>query len=225
MEEAPLASAHEALRLAEAQPAEAAARALTVVRRAARAGDRTAQAVAERAWGLALRHRGDVDRALVHLRRAVALALEAGAAEVAGEARVTLAFALVERGRSAQALEEVDRAGRERSAPARGRGRSQRGAVLLEMGRHPPAPARGGRGAAGGDAPPGDGRARGGPGGVGGGVARPAAGGCLAVDLPGGLDPRAGPGLPVRVRRRRGGPAPRGGARRPPRPAAVCGLR
>src|SRR4051794_13908378 len=136
MEEAPLASAHEALRLAEAQPAEAAARALTVVRRAARAGDRTAQAVAERAWGLALRHRGDVDRALVHLRRAVALALEAGAAEVAGEARMTLAFALVERGRSAQALEEIDRAVRELSGPARARARTQRGTILLEMGRH-----------------------------------------------------------------------------------------
>src|SRR3954449_3457634 len=136
MEEAPLASAHGAHRRAEAKPAEAAARALTVVRRAARAGDRTAQAVAERAWGLALRHRGDVDRALVHLRRAVALALEAGAAEVAGEARMTLAFALVERGRSAQALEEIDRAVRELSDPARARARTQRGTILLEMGRH-----------------------------------------------------------------------------------------
>ncbi|MGY1603702.1 CHAT domain-containing protein [Geodermatophilus sp. SYSU D00815] len=128
--------AREALRLAEAAPAEAVDRARAVARTAARAGDGVARAVAERAWGLALRHGGDLDRALVHLRRAVAVALGAGAAECAGEARVSLAYALVERGRPRQALDEIDRALSELSGAAAARARAQRGAILLDLGRH-----------------------------------------------------------------------------------------
>ncbi|WP_448623608.1 CHAT domain-containing protein [Geodermatophilus sp. URMC 64] len=128
--------AHEALRLAEAVPAEAAARARDVVRLAGRDGDGAARAVAERAWGLALRHRGDLDRALVHLRRAVELALDAGRPDIAGEARTTLAYALAERGRPRQALEEIDRALAELSGVAAARALTQRGTILLDMGRH-----------------------------------------------------------------------------------------
>jgi tetratricopeptide (TPR) repeat protein len=128
--------AEEALRLAEADPAEAVARARTVVRRAGRSADAVAQAVAERAWGLALRHRGDLDRALVHLRRAVDVALAAQESGIAGEARMSLAFALVERGRSTQALEEIDQALDALEGVAAARALTQRGAILFEVGRH-----------------------------------------------------------------------------------------
>ena len=56
------------------------------VRRARRRGDATARAVAERAWGQALRHRGDLDRALTHLQRSLRCAEEAGDAPTAAAA-------------------------------------------------------------------------------------------------------------------------------------------
>src|SRR3954453_14718786 len=133
---ATLELAQEALRLAEADPSEAVARARTAVRRAERSSDGVARAVGERAWGLALRHGGHLDRALVHLRRAVDVALEAGAPEVAGEARMSLAYALVERGRAGQALEEIGRALGQLDGVGHARARTQRGSILLDMGRH-----------------------------------------------------------------------------------------
>ncbi|NYJ07968.1 CHAT domain-containing protein [Petropleomorpha daqingensis] len=128
--------AQEALRLAEADPVEAVTRARSAVRRAERSADGVARAVAERAWGLALRHGGHLDKALVHLRRAVDVALEAGAPEVAGEARMSLAYALVERGRAGQALDEIGRALRQLDGVAHARAQTQRGSILLDMGRH-----------------------------------------------------------------------------------------
>ncbi len=128
--------AHDVLRLAEASPADAAVRAADVTRIAVRAGDVVAHAVAERAWGLALRHAGDLDSAIAHLRRAVRLALAGGVREVAGEARITLAFALVERGRAQLALGQIERALRELSGTAHARALTQRGTILLEVGRH-----------------------------------------------------------------------------------------
>ena len=133
----PLDRALEALRLAEAEPGAAVRLAGTTVRRARRHGDGVACAVAERAWGLALRQRGELDRALVHLRRGVHCAEEAGAGTVAAEVRLTLAYALAERGRPEQALHEVDRAlGALDSAPGRARALAQRGGILLDLGRH-----------------------------------------------------------------------------------------
>ena len=78
------------------------------VRRARRHGDAVAWAVAEQAWGQALRHRGALDRALAHLQRGVRCAEEAGAAPTAAAARLALAFLLAERGRAGQALDELD---------------------------------------------------------------------------------------------------------------------
>ena len=100
-----LDAAREALRLADASPAEAVALASATVRRARRQGDATARAVAERAWGQALRHRGDLDRALTHLQRSLHCAEEAGDAPTAAAARLTVAFLLAERGHARHALD------------------------------------------------------------------------------------------------------------------------
>jgi tetratricopeptide (TPR) repeat protein len=132
-----LDSAREALRLADASPAEAALLASATVRRARRSGDGVARAVAEQAWGQALRHRGDLDRALAHLRRAVQCAEEAGAPAVEAEARLSLAYLLADRGRAEQALGELDQVLTTLDdAPSRARALAQRGGVLLDLGRH-----------------------------------------------------------------------------------------
>jgi tetratricopeptide (TPR) repeat protein len=129
-------SAREALRLADAEPARAAELAASVTRRALRKGDRVSAAVAERAWGLAVRQVGDLDSAIVHLTRAVELGRACGAREVAGEARTTLAFVLSERGRPRRALEEIGRALQELDGVARARALVQQGTILLEVGRY-----------------------------------------------------------------------------------------
>ncbi|MGI9003884.1 MAG: CHAT domain-containing protein [Pseudonocardia sp.] len=128
--------AQEALRLAEAAPGRAVTLASSVSQQASREGDTVACAVAQRAWGLALRHRGDLDSAIIHLRQAVRLGHDSGSVAVAGEARVTLAFALVERGRSRHALNEIDAALRELDGVAYARALTQRGTILLELGRY-----------------------------------------------------------------------------------------
>jgi CHAT domain-containing protein len=128
--------AREALRLAEAEPERAAALSAGIVTRAQEAGDLATAAVAERAWGLALRHRGDVDSAITHLRAAIRLATRAGTPDLAAEARMTLAFALAERGRPAKALAEIDLALRDLTGVAGARALTQRGTILLELGRY-----------------------------------------------------------------------------------------
>jgi CHAT domain-containing protein len=133
---AEMITAREALRLADAEPARAAELAASVTRDALRKGDRVSAAVAERAWGLALRQFGDLDSAIVHLSRAVQLGGACGAREVAGEARTTLAFALSERGRPRRALDEIDRALQELDGVAHARALIQRGTILLELGRY-----------------------------------------------------------------------------------------
>jgi tetratricopeptide (TPR) repeat protein len=132
--------AREALRLTYAAPAEAVRLAAVTARGARRVSDAVACAVAEHAWGQALRLRGDLDRALTHLQRSVRCAEEAGAGEVAAEARLSLAFVLAERGRAEAALGELDRAlsglGQDPAALGRARALAQRGGVLLDLGRH-----------------------------------------------------------------------------------------
>jgi tetratricopeptide (TPR) repeat protein len=127
--------AREALRLAEAEPARALALSARVAARARAAGDPGAAAVAERAWGLALRHRGDVDSAIVHLREAIRLGRRAGSPQLTAEARMTLSFALIERGRARQALTEIGAALRDLDGVAGARAQTQRGTILLELGR------------------------------------------------------------------------------------------
>src|SRR5262249_59942073 len=104
------ADAGGARRLPETDRERALPLAARISRQARREGDWAVAAVAERAWGLALRHRGDLDSAIRHLREAVRLGERAGAPEVAAQARMTLAFTLTERGRPRQALAEIDAA-------------------------------------------------------------------------------------------------------------------
>lgn len=132
---ATLDEAREALRLAEAAPLEAAALAEQAAGRARDQADLAAGAVAQRAWGLALRHRGDLDTAIAHLQEAVRLGLRSGTVVLAGEARITLAFALFERGRTRQALTQIDTAVRELDGAERARALAQRGTILAELGR------------------------------------------------------------------------------------------
>src|SRR5690348_78538 len=129
--------AEEALRLADALPVQAAALAAAAVRQSRRRGDEVARAVAEQAWGQALRHRGQLERALAHVQRAVRSAEQAGAVDVAVQARLGLAFMLAERARPEQALAELDRVlDALHDAHSRARALAQRGGVLLDLGRH-----------------------------------------------------------------------------------------
>jgi tetratricopeptide (TPR) repeat protein len=129
----------EALRLAEAAPERAVVLSPEVAARARDAGDWATAAVAERAWGLALRNRGDLDSAVRHLRVAVRLGDRAKSPQLRGEARMTLALALTEGGRPQPALEEIDAALRDLEGLARARALTQRGTILLELGRYPEA--------------------------------------------------------------------------------------
>jgi hypothetical protein len=132
---ATLDEAREALRLAEAAPGHAVAFAARVAEQARGEGDLAAGAVAERAWGLALRHSGDLVSAVEHLQHAVRLGRRSGSARFAGEARITLAFALFERGRTRRALAEIDAAALELDGAAAALALAQRGTILNELGR------------------------------------------------------------------------------------------
>ena len=128
--------AGEALRLAESNPVKSAALAEYVIARARRDHDLKAQAVAERALGIAALQLEDPDAALGHLRAAIQLGRQAGAAELAAEARMTLAFALAVRGRGRQGLKEIETALESlRSRVARARARAQRGVILIQLDR------------------------------------------------------------------------------------------
>jgi tetratricopeptide (TPR) repeat protein len=128
-------AAREALRLAEAEPRRAVTLSANLAARARREHEPAAGAIAERAWGLALRHRGDTDSAIAHLREAVRLGRRAKSAELAAEARMTLSSALVERGRPRHALTAIDAALRDLDGVAGARALTQRGTILLELGR------------------------------------------------------------------------------------------
>src|SRR5919197_3490548 len=122
--------AHEALRLAEADPRRSVTLATAVAGRARAGGDLAAASVAERALGLAALQLEDPDAAMRHLRAAIALGLRAGSAHLAAEDRMRLAFVLNVRGRSRQPLREIDRVVADLDRLARARAQAQRGAIL-----------------------------------------------------------------------------------------------
>ncbi len=124
-----------ALRLADAEPGNALAAASLAAQRAEREGDAGAGAIAHRAWGLALLHHRDLDSAIAHLRRAVALGRAAGSVRHTAEARMTLAFALTQRGRPLRALPEITAAVRDLRGVAGARAEAQLGAIMLHLGR------------------------------------------------------------------------------------------
>jgi tetratricopeptide (TPR) repeat protein len=127
--------AREALRLAEADPGRSAVLARQVARQARQEHDLAVLSAAERAWGLAFLNLAQPDSALRHLRAAIRLGRLAQSPELAGEAQMTLAFALNVRGRPQQALREIETALADLTGVARARAQAQRGAILNQLGR------------------------------------------------------------------------------------------
>ncbi len=124
-----------ALRRADADAGRAVPFAERAVRRATADRDDAAASIAERAWGRAVLQCGDVESAIRHLKRSIVLADRAGAADLAGETRIPLAAALVQRGRAEAALSEIDTAIRQLEAGGRARARAQRADLLHQIGR------------------------------------------------------------------------------------------
>ncbi|MEU6408362.1 CHAT domain-containing tetratricopeptide repeat protein [Microbispora sp. NPDC046933] len=131
----PLAEAEAALAAVDRDPVSGLPAAERAARRAARAGHAVAASTAERAWGHALLHVGELDNAIRHLSRAAALGVRAGRADLAAEARYKLAFAVLQRGRPQAALREIDTALPDLTGMAAARARAQRAIVLHVMGR------------------------------------------------------------------------------------------
>ena len=127
--------AREALRLAEADPGQSATLAAAVATQAQAAHDITAAAIAERARGLAALHLDNAATAMRHLRAAVTLGRRAGSPSLAAEARMTLAFVLNGRGRSREAIREIDAAILDLDGVERARAEVQRGTILAFLGR------------------------------------------------------------------------------------------
>lgn len=125
----------DALRMAESDPRRSVQLAQEASRSALAAGDPAAASTAERAWGLAAYHLGDIGMALRHLRRAVRLGGQAGDPELVGEARMTLAAVLNWHGRPRPALRELDIALTLLVGVQRARAQAQQGAILHLLGR------------------------------------------------------------------------------------------
>lgn len=130
-----LTEAEAALAAVDRDPVSGLPAAERAARRAARAGHAVAASTAERAWGHALLHVGELDNALRHLSRAAAWGARAGRADLTAEARYKLAFAILQRGRPQAALREIDAALPDLTGMAAARARAQRAIVLHVMGR------------------------------------------------------------------------------------------
>ncbi|MFI5906301.1 CHAT domain-containing protein [Dactylosporangium sp. NPDC051541] len=128
-------AATEALAAVDRDPGSGLPLAERAARRAVRAGDAAAASTAERAWGHALLHKGNLAGAVRHLGRAAAWGTRAGSPQLTAEARHKLAFAVLQRGRPQAALREVDAALPDLAGVAAARARAQRGIVLHTMGR------------------------------------------------------------------------------------------
>jgi CHAT domain-containing protein/tetratricopeptide (TPR) repeat protein len=126
--------AREALRLAEADPGQSATLAAAVAAQARAAHDVAAAAIAERARGLAALHIANAGTAMRHLRAAIALGRRAGSPSLAAEARMTLAYVLNGRGRSRQAIREINAAIVDLDGVERARAEAQRGTILAFLG-------------------------------------------------------------------------------------------
>ena len=124
-----------ALDLVGRDPRQALAEADAIVAVAAHEHDAVAASRAHRAAGLALRELGDLPAAEARLRTAVRRAAAAGAAEAAGEARMSLAFILLDRGRLGAAMAQADRAAAAVTGLAAVRVACQRALILQRTGR------------------------------------------------------------------------------------------
>ena len=106
----PLGLATEAHRLVGVAPQRAIRLADTAVRVAQAVGDVAAESQALRAKGRAFRKLSQLEESTKALRRAVSRAEAGKEAFAASEARMSLAFVLLERGRTAQAIAQAERA-------------------------------------------------------------------------------------------------------------------
>ena len=124
-----------ALAMVGASPRDAQDAALEARRVSRRRHDRAAESVADRALGLARKELGDLVGARAALRDAVRVADRAGLDDVAAEARMSLAFVLLDSGRVTGALAQADRAVSALRGAAAARLRAQRGLILQRCGR------------------------------------------------------------------------------------------
>ena len=90
---------------------------------------------AERALGVAAMTLSEIDEAIVHLRAAVIAGRRAGCSRRVGEARMSLASALVLRGQAGRAAREIEAATRDLSGVEAARAHVQRAAILQELGK------------------------------------------------------------------------------------------
>jgi tetratricopeptide (TPR) repeat protein len=127
--------AEEALRLASVDPAAARSEATAVASRARRERVWEAVCVAERAAGVAAMQQSRLDDAIAHLTSAVAAGRRSGARGCTGEARMSLAGALLVRGRPSRSFRHIAAALEELDGVAAARARTQRAAMLQEVGR------------------------------------------------------------------------------------------
>jgi tetratricopeptide (TPR) repeat protein len=131
--------ADEAHRLVGVAPRRALRTAEEAVRAAHRRHDGNAESQGYRALGRAYRVLGRLDDAVRALGRAVRRAEAVGAEVTAAEARMSLAYVLMERGQTGRALVEADRASRELTGVAAGRMLSQRALLHQKCGQLPEA--------------------------------------------------------------------------------------
>lgn len=129
------ALAARALDLVGADPQEAQRTASEAIARSRTDKDPAARSTGLRALGLARKRLGDLDEALAVLRRAVHTAERAGLPAVAAEARMSLAFALLDKGSMAAALRQADRAATTLRGTAAARLLAQRALILQRAGR------------------------------------------------------------------------------------------
>ncbi|MBB2921587.1 CHAT domain-containing protein [Cellulomonas cellasea] len=126
--------ADEALRLAGVDPAAAVLLAGDVVPAARATRSWGALCVAERALGVAAMQQSRLDDAVGRLRAAVRAGRRASDARLTGEARMSLASALMLRGRPRQSAQEISRALAELDGVAAARALTQRAAISQELG-------------------------------------------------------------------------------------------
>jgi tetratricopeptide (TPR) repeat protein len=131
----PAGRADAAARLVGTNPPQAQAVALEAVALARAAGDTRAAAQAHRAHGLAGLELGRLEEATRSFRTAIRAAELGDDPAMAAECRSSLAYALSERGRTADALRQLDRAALVLRGPAAGKILTQRGVVLWRCGR------------------------------------------------------------------------------------------
>lgn len=127
--------AREAVRLASAEPEQAVALSHQAEGLARKDHDWVAISVARRARGVAAMHLLKLDLAVSTLRRAVAAAEKGGHADLAGEAQTSLASALVLRGQPELGFVAIEAALASLSGVTAARARTQRAAMLQELGR------------------------------------------------------------------------------------------